>query len=228
MNWLKAINEMKLPPLVSGSHTGGPEEGLCAMEMVAYMERLEHNDHPECTCKVLRGLTVCINDLLSDTERQKLLPVLPELVDTVVGPGKMQERDNHIMRTASRTFDFYNRQDYERDRFRGHYPHSRSHHEFEHYMREGVQGAIRVIMQVTPPWQVADVLIGLLRECIKIGSATPKTEFKKKTRVKELAEVVYMPTLNAKTKMVEQLMKIPYNMAVIDPKKAFMSIDCAV
>lgn len=219
MNWLQAINELKLPPLVSGNHAGGPEHGLCAMEMVAFMEGLPHSDQPECTCNVLRGLTITINDLMPDDQRQKLLPVLPELVDTVVGPGAMQDRENHIMRVASRTFDFYNR-DYERDRFRGRYPESRERHEFETFMREGVPGAIKLLLRVTPPWQVADVLIGLLRECIKIGQAAPKTEFKKKQRVKKLAEVVYLPNAGAKAQLAKMTFT-PLMQPVLKHQKLF-------
>ena len=236
MQWLQAIKEMKLPPLVAGSHSG-PEAGLCAMEMVAFMERLEHTDKPECTCKVLRGLTIVVNDILGDDDRQKLLPVLPELVGTVVDSDVMQQRDNHIMRTASRTFDFHNRHDYERDRYRGCDSYSHERREFEHYMREGIQGALRVIVKVTPPWQVADVLIGMLRECIKIGTPAPKTQFKKPARVKELAEVTYLPTAKAKPQLaqmtfdpVPQVQMKHYaslsSFHVIDPKKAFMAIDC--
>ncbi|MFZ9079266.1 MAG: hypothetical protein ACO23H_12090 [Alphaproteobacteria bacterium] len=77
--WEKYIE--KLPKLSSGSHKEG-SGSLCAMEMVAFMERLPHSDAPECTCPVLASYTRTINDGMSDEERQKLLPILPMLVGT--------------------------------------------------------------------------------------------------------------------------------------------------
>ena len=86
MNWLEALSDLKLPELIQGSHPDGPEHGMCAMEMISFMERQPFSDKPKGVCDVLRGFTICVNDLLPHDERQKLKPVLPELVDTEVIP----------------------------------------------------------------------------------------------------------------------------------------------
>jgi len=78
--WDKYIGQ--LPALSAGSHTEG-SGSLCAMEMIAYMERLPHSDTPACTCPVLASYVRNLNDGMDDEARQKLLPVLPMLVGTV-------------------------------------------------------------------------------------------------------------------------------------------------
>ena len=78
--WNQYITQ--LPQLESGSHKEG-SGSMCAMEMVAYMERLPHSDAPECTCPVLASYVRTLNDNMNDEQRQKLLPILPMLVGTV-------------------------------------------------------------------------------------------------------------------------------------------------
>ena len=90
MNWLDDLKTLKLPPLLKGKHKS-PEDGLCAMEMVAFMERLPHSDAPECTCLLLSEYVVKINDVCSDSDREKLKPYLPRLVGTV-SPAHEQAR----------------------------------------------------------------------------------------------------------------------------------------
>lgn len=79
MNWLNDLP--KLPKLSAGSHLAGSPE-LCAMELVAFMERLPHSDKPDCTCPIIGEFVRVGNDHMPDSERQKLLPILPELVGT--------------------------------------------------------------------------------------------------------------------------------------------------
>lgn len=78
-DWLDAIPE--LPQLAAGQHNEGSGQ-LCAMEMVAFMERLPHSDHPDCTCPTLALVARTLNDMFLDPGRAKLMPVLPLLVDT--------------------------------------------------------------------------------------------------------------------------------------------------
>ena len=238
MQWLQAITENRMPRLVQGAHES-PENGLCAMEMVAFMECLPHTDKPECTCPVLTGFTIATNDMLSDEERQKLLPILPELVDTVVNTKLMRERERFICDTAMRDFEYnYKRRsfemDYERDRFRGCHYGSRQQQDIQELLSHGVIGAVKVMFMIHPPWHVADILIGMLRSAIRIGQPKPKSEFKKPARVKELVTVTYLPQAQRKATLfnpthqthVKTDWMIPHGMSVIDPKKAFMAIDC--
>lgn len=78
--WTNMIQD--LPRLSAGAH-GEDDGALCAMEMVAYMERLPHSDHPACTCPVLASYVRTLNDNMDGKSRQKLLPILPLLVGTV-------------------------------------------------------------------------------------------------------------------------------------------------
>jgi hypothetical protein len=57
----------QLPQLESGAHEEG-SGSLCAMEMVAYMEREPHSDAPKCTCPVLASYVRTLNDNMSDGE----------------------------------------------------------------------------------------------------------------------------------------------------------------
>jgi len=79
MQWTEGL---KLPLLAAGKHAS-PDKGLCAMEMVAFIERLPHSDMPECTCRVIGAFVRGFNDLMTDEERQRLIPYLPLLVGTV-------------------------------------------------------------------------------------------------------------------------------------------------
>lgn len=82
MSWVRSLglDSLKLPPLRRGKHNS-PEAGLCAMEMVAFIERLPHSDRPACTCPVIGALVRYVNDSLS--LRDRLLPYLPRVVGTV-------------------------------------------------------------------------------------------------------------------------------------------------
>ena len=227
MNWLEAINELKLPPLVSGNHSEGPEYGLCAMEMVAFMERLEHSDRPECTCQVIRDFVIATNDILIDTQRQKLLAVLPELVDTVVDARSMRDREQFITRTAMRDLQHVNREsyerDYERDRFRG-FSHAAHMGAEIHHLLGSVGGAVKLMAKVHAPWHLADILIGVLREALKIGATQPKTQFKDPERVKELVEITCRPYKRAESKLT---MMGTMPMSVTQKSYSFVS-DCMV
>lgn len=232
MNWLQAINELKLPPLVSGAHSGGPEHGLCAMEMVAFMERLAHTDAPECTCKVITEFVICTNDILDDTQRQKLLPVLPELVDTVVNERHVRERQQLILNIARRDLEHANRGSYERDLhrdrgdpFRGF---GQGHLRMEqiHHLLSTIGGSVKLMAQLHAPWHLADILIGVLHELLKIGATQPKTQFKEPELVMELAEVTYL----SEHQLNEYKSKIKFmgTMPVVDKKFYSFTSDCMV
>jgi hypothetical protein len=84
------MNGLTLPPLLSGAHAS-PDKGVCAMELVAFIERLPHSDSPECTCPVIAAFVRGFNDMMNDQERQALMPYLPRLVGTV-SPEHERER----------------------------------------------------------------------------------------------------------------------------------------
>ncbi len=75
-----AITEVRLD---GGAHDR-PEDGMCAMEMVAWFNGEPHSAHPACTSPVLASYVRMINDSMPDDLRDTLLkPLLPRLVGTV-------------------------------------------------------------------------------------------------------------------------------------------------
>ena len=57
-------------------------DGVCAMELVAWLAGEEHSDAPSCACPVLTGLVRTTNDLLPDDSARNrfLLPLVPRLL----------------------------------------------------------------------------------------------------------------------------------------------------
>lgn len=69
-------------PLRRGAHPSR-DDGMCAMEMVAWLAGEPHSDEPRCACPVLAALVRAINDSLSDEARNRYLrPLVPQLVNT--------------------------------------------------------------------------------------------------------------------------------------------------
>lgn len=70
-------------PLRRGSHpTRG--DGMCAMEMVAWLAGEPHSDEPECACPVIAAFVRAVNDgLPTDRARDQLLrPLVPLFVNS--------------------------------------------------------------------------------------------------------------------------------------------------
>ncbi len=88
-------------PLERGPHTRR-EDGLCTMELVAWLAGETHSDEPLCTCPVLTAVTRAANDLLPDDLRDRLLrPLAPRLVGT---RGDWALRDLRAWLLADHTF----------------------------------------------------------------------------------------------------------------------------
>lgn len=65
-----------------GAH-GSRDDGMCAMEMVAWLADEPHSDEPHCACPVLGALVRACNDAMSDAQRNRWLrPLVPVLVGT--------------------------------------------------------------------------------------------------------------------------------------------------
>ncbi|MBA2125090.1 hypothetical protein DLM45_02465 [Hyphomicrobium methylovorum] len=79
--------------LGEGSHTSF-DDGLCAMEAVAYIAGEPWSDHPACACPVIAAFMRSWNDgLPSDEDRNRLLlPLVPKLVGTRATPEIEQRR----------------------------------------------------------------------------------------------------------------------------------------
>jgi len=68
--------------LRAGAHASR-DDGMCAMEMVAWLAGEAHSDEPNCACPVLAALVRACNDAMSDEQRNRYLrPLVPILVGT--------------------------------------------------------------------------------------------------------------------------------------------------
>ena len=67
--------------LEQGSHDTR-EDGMCAMEAVAWLAGEEHSDAPLCACSVLTSFVIRLNDRWHEADRQLLKPYLPRLLNT--------------------------------------------------------------------------------------------------------------------------------------------------
>ena len=61
------------------------ENGMCAMELVAYIAGEAHGYEPDCASALLTGYTIRLNDSMRPVEREGLRPFLPRLVGTSAG-----------------------------------------------------------------------------------------------------------------------------------------------
>lgn len=70
-------------PIRRGNHPSR-EDGLCAMEMVAWLAGEEHSDSPSCTSPTIAALVRAFNDRLpdDDTRESYLRPLLARLIGT--------------------------------------------------------------------------------------------------------------------------------------------------
>ncbi|MEC7582953.1 MAG: hypothetical protein VYE77_01435 [Planctomycetota bacterium] len=70
-------------PLRRGAHPSR-DDGMCAMEMVAWLAGERHSDEPDCACPVIASFVRAVNDgLPSDEARDAMLrPLVPRFVNT--------------------------------------------------------------------------------------------------------------------------------------------------
>lgn len=92
------FSELAIFQLLPYAHATA-QDGLCAMEAVAWLEGLPHSDHPVCTCPVIAGYVRSLNDTLPHKKRQRLTPYLPRLVNTV-SPSHEWERLHYLVSRA--------------------------------------------------------------------------------------------------------------------------------
>lgn len=78
--------------LRKGKHQN-PEQGVCAMELVAYVAGEEHSDHPACVNHTLARIFRHLNDYAPSEElRQRLKPLLMRTIGvTGLDPLAVQE-----------------------------------------------------------------------------------------------------------------------------------------
>lgn len=75
--------------LQNGNHQSR-DEGMCAMEFVAYLANEPHSDAPSCVSPLITSFIISCNDRWSDEDRQLLKPYLLKAIGT--RDGKDMER----------------------------------------------------------------------------------------------------------------------------------------
>ena len=78
---MKATDILK--PLVLRKGAGGSfDNGLCVMEAVSWLGGETCSDTPQCACPELGRFAVRLNDILSNENRQKLIPLAFDMLGT--------------------------------------------------------------------------------------------------------------------------------------------------
>jgi len=75
------MKDLNAITLQKGSHTT-VDDGMCAMEAVAWLVDEPHSDHPICTCPVLAAYVRALNDRMPDDFRHRLKEYIPRLIGT--------------------------------------------------------------------------------------------------------------------------------------------------
>ena len=84
-----------LPALaIAGGGHSDRSNGLCSMELVAWLAGEPHSDHPQCACPVIGAFMRSWNDSLpdDDTRTRLLRPLLPLLVGSRSTPAVAMQR----------------------------------------------------------------------------------------------------------------------------------------
>ncbi|MBX3463109.1 MAG: hypothetical protein KF830_08055 [Planctomycetes bacterium] len=79
-------------PLRRGAHATR-DDGMCAMEMVAWLAGEPHSDEPTCACPVVAAFVRACNDAMNDAARNRCLrPLVPRLVNTRASAAVERQR----------------------------------------------------------------------------------------------------------------------------------------
>jgi len=76
------VNDLAIFNLSRGSHES-PEDGVCFMEAVAWMQGEEHSDTPKGACSILGRFGTKLNDKMPNKYRSLLNPMVLKMVGTV-------------------------------------------------------------------------------------------------------------------------------------------------
>ena len=76
------VNDLAIFNLSRGSHES-PEDGVCFMEAVAWMQGEEHSDTPKGACSILGRFGTKLNDKMPNEYRTLLNPMVLKMAGTV-------------------------------------------------------------------------------------------------------------------------------------------------
>lgn len=88
-----------LPVLGPGAHRR-PRDGACFMEWASLLAGEPWSDHPRCTHPLLAHLARMVNDVVGDAARQRLVPLVPDVIG-LTGPGLGARWDLEIAHLAA-------------------------------------------------------------------------------------------------------------------------------
>lgn len=97
----------EVPWLRSGAGVT-PAEGGCVMQIVDWIHRNEWTDDPPCVHPVIRHFAIAVNDQLDDEGRQRLLDLVPRMMNTAVTPdddGLTRELLGYLARQVYPIYD---------------------------------------------------------------------------------------------------------------------------
>jgi hypothetical protein len=83
------VETLNVPYLTSGKGST-PAQGGCIMQVVDWVARNGWTDNPPCVHPLLRGVAIAVNDSVMDEQRQRLLDMIPRLINTHL-PGGGQD-----------------------------------------------------------------------------------------------------------------------------------------
>ena len=70
-----------MPILSAGKHRS-PRSGGCFAEIASFLAGERWSDHPKCTDPALAELARCVNDIMPDSARWRLAPMIPSVIGT--------------------------------------------------------------------------------------------------------------------------------------------------
>jgi hypothetical protein len=97
------VNTADLSTLTLSKGDHSPGEAMCLLEAVAFVAREPWSDHPACVCPVLGAFGRNLNDVLPDAKRQRLVPLIPQLIGTA-GDGLAETRSYMALDWLIRTY----------------------------------------------------------------------------------------------------------------------------
>ena len=74
--------------LSRGKHRS-PRKGACFMELASYLAGEPWSDHPRCTHPLVAVVARLVNDHMSDGQRQRLAPLIPEVIGLTSDDGRV-------------------------------------------------------------------------------------------------------------------------------------------
>ncbi len=87
-----AVRVPEMVPILSRGKHRNPRKGACFMELASFVAGEPWSDHPACTHPLLASLARLVNDVTSDRARQRLAPLIPDVIGLTSDDPRMDVR----------------------------------------------------------------------------------------------------------------------------------------